>query len=176
MTLERGPLPLVIVAALLPGCFQEKSPRLEAPPMLQATATRAVEQAPARAVPVSRVAAVLLADEDPEIRRETVFQLADQGDAAGAAVIGQALTDPDPEVREAAIEALTGIRDETSADWLAIALGDPEPRLRRMTAEALGEIDGYSARLLLQQALSDSDESVRETAARMLAEPRRGMP
>lgn len=170
MMRHRGIAALVIATALVSGCFQKEAPRLEAPVAARAASAdlhgpqvphRAESSAPGRDA------------DDPDVRRESVYALADSGHLDDAAIIGQALYDPDGRVRLAAIEALTGIRSEASSDWLSIALGDPDPGIRRTAVEALGEIGGETARFLLQQALGDADAGVREAAQQMLDEPPR---
>ena len=175
-------LALLVQVLLMSGCFQQEAPRHEAPVVARATATpepvvqRATVQRssaePAEEVPATvGQLEVLHESTDADVRRETLYLIADAGEAEDAALIGQSLYDPDSQVREAAVEALTGIGGESSADWMQVALGDPDPRIRRTAVEALGEIGGDTARYLLQQSLLDADESVREAAQQMLAEP-----
>jgi HEAT repeat protein len=184
----RFALPLIGTAILASGCVSRDAPDAGARPASPPASQRGVHAAPVirntteavptrEAMPPARVLAqALRASPDPELRRDTVYALADVDDEGSAAVIGEALYDPDPGVREAAIEAMTGIDDAAAADWLSLGLGDPEPRVRRAAVEALGEIGGDTARFLLTQALGDADAGVREAAAQMLAEPEFAQP
>jgi HEAT repeat protein len=169
---------LLIATLLVSGCFQEVAPRHEVAAV--DAADSAGTQAIARESPEvpGEVAAATLPDlakqlqesADPEVRRETLYLIADEGEVEDAALVGQALYDPDSKVRMAAVEALTGIGGESSADWMLVALGDPEPGVRRTAVEALGDIGGDTAEFLLRQALFDADAGVREAAEQMLAE------
>jgi HEAT repeats len=169
---------ILAVIATVSGCFQREAPRQDGQANA-ATRSAARDSAAARGgaiqeaadPPVSELSETLRHEEDPRVRREAVYLMADAVEAEDAAVIGEALSDPDPEVRVAAIEALTGFEGTASADWLSIGVGDPDPRVRRTAVEALGEIGGESARLLLEQARGDADPDVREAAAQMLSEP-----
>ena len=169
---------LLAGVSLAPGCFQEEAPRRDAP--AGAAPQTGVEIAVARSSSaplaesepsVPEMTEALREAQDPRVRREAVYTLADAVAAEDAAPIGEALTDPDVEVRLAAIQAMTGFDGTMSADWLATGLGDPDPRVRRTAVEALGEIGGESARVLLLQARGDVDPSVREAAEQMLSEP-----
>ena len=182
-----GKLGLLVSVLLVSGRFQQEAPRHEA----QAVATAASASSPTTTdasrphATVQRWSAesaeelpttvppldVRHESTDADLRRETLYLIADAGEAEDAALIGQSLYDPDSRVRKAAVEALTGIGAESSADWMLVALGDPDARIRRTAVEALGEIGGDTAKLLLQQSLLDADESVREAAQQMLAEP-----
>jgi len=170
---------LAMLMVLLSGCFQEESPRQEAPVAVAARPADphlgtepAIEMDEVDAASVPELAALLNSSADPEVRREAIYAIADAGETEDAAIIGQSLTDPDSGVRKAAIEALTGIGAASSADWLSLGLGDPDPRIRQATVEALGVIGGDTASFLLQQALSDVDEDVRTAAQQALDEPR----
>jgi len=163
--------------APLSGCFQEEAPRQDAPVAVSAKATkpqvasqRVAQLDEDNAASVPQLAATLDNSADPEVRRDALYAIADVGESADAAIIGEALYDPDPEIRLAAIEALTGIEGGISADWLSVALGDPDPRIRRTAVEALGQIGGDTSIFLLQQALADVDPGVREAAQQMLDE------
>ncbi len=170
---------LLIPVLLVSGCFQGEAPRHEslaaataesaAPrPLVQRSIDEPAKETPAS---VTQLETVLHEAEDPAVRREALYLIADAGDEQDVPVIGQALYDPDSRVREAAVEALTGVGGESSADWMSVALGDPDPGIRRMATEALGEIGGDTAKMLLQQSLMDADAGVREAAQQTLAEP-----
>jgi HEAT repeat protein len=169
---------LLAAVALLAGCFQAEAPRPAAQSPRADTGTSSsaraqavmelAEENGARAVP--ELTSIALHDPDATVRREAIYSLADVGDTADKAVIGQALTDPDPRVRKAAIEVLTGLGDDDSASMLATALNDADPRIRMDAVDALGEVGGPTAALALQQAVNDSDPGVREAASEVLEE------
>jgi HEAT repeat protein len=157
---------LVAMSSLLAaGCTQWDAPppRAAVEPRAESAVARTGETRGAQgldaeeAVPIATLAALLRDEDDPDARREAVFQLAD----------------PDPEVRRAAVEALTGSDADAAVSYLALALNDPDPGVRLDATEALGSIGSANARAALQQAALDMDPQVRAAAERMLAEPER---
>jgi len=168
---------LAIGALLAAGCS-----RWEAPPPRAASKPRAeaaaVVQSPLPAVAatdepadVVQLAALMREEEDPDVRREAVFDLADAGTETDTALVGQALADPDPGVRRAAVEALNDDDSDEAVSYLALSLNDADPRVRLDATEALGDIGTPEARAALQQAALDVDPQVRAAAVEMLAEP-----
>lgn len=167
---------LILAAVLMPGCFQAQAPRPAVPAAGAPGIVSLAVQDPAefdRYQTIAGLALLARESENPLVRSEAIYAIADSGEDADAAIVGGALTDPDPGVRRAAVVALTGYDGEVPASLLAIALNDADPRVRLDAVEALAEIGGPTARLALRQALSDPDQRVRSAAIEMLQEPAR---
>ncbi len=138
---------LAVATAHLPGCFQEEASRQGAPVEVadMTAVSRAGKQRSAEIAEVDDTAAVpelatMLSDSaDPNVRRETIYTIADQGEAEDAAIIGQALYDSDSAVRLAAIEALTGIGGDTPSFLLEQALVDVNQGVREAAQDMLEE-------------------------------------
>ena len=109
-------------------------------------------------------------DEDPEMRRQAIAALTDNGtadeDDTVAAVLDAALTDEDASVRAYAVAALAMRDGPEVMGHLWRALRDPAAEVRIMAVENAKSKDQGIA--LLQEALSDVDETIRSVAANQL--------
>ena len=86
--------------------------------------------------------AALLADAPAAAQVAVIHAMAERGDAAGAAAVGQAAKSPDPSVRIAALEALGALANASSvpslAEAAAAAQGDEQKAARRSLARLRG--------------------------------------
>ena len=126
----------------------------------------------ARSDPEARQALLeMLADPDPDIRREAIDAAADLKDAEAASAIAALFSDQDPRVRADAIQAAAkmlgklAINDNgTAAASLAQHLADPDAEVRRRAAGALGDLKARGSMPSLLKLLEDPEGRVREEA------------
>jgi hypothetical protein len=112
-----------------------------------------------------------LEDEDPAVRKETVYLLSEFKDERVIEHLTKILlNDEDEAVRASAAEELGDLGDQRAIDPLITALGDNNARVRQNVALALGEIGGKSVIPKLTDALGDKNEDVRNAAAKALGE------
>lgn len=111
-----------------------------------------------------------LADEDVNVRIETIHALADVGgDQAVAALVG-ALGDEDVRVRAEAAHALGEIGDDSIIEILEQSIYDADKHVRHAAVDAFTDIGGDRAARALATALQDSDASLRQAAIIALGE------
>lgn len=85
----------------------------------------------------------LRAETDPAVREALVWALAQQPDAATAAL--SRIGDPDPEVRWWLVRLMGKLRDPIATPALVARLDDPEPRVIAAAVTALGQVRPESA-------------------------------
>ncbi len=95
----------------------------------------------------------LVGERDPAVQEVLVWALAQQPDAAGAAV--QRLDDPDPDLRCLMARLLAKLRDPSTVPALLARLSDSEPRVVDTAANALGRIGAPEAAGPLAGLLGD---------------------
>ena len=106
-----------------------------------------------------------LADDNPEVRIETAFELARRGSAAGRDVLLGALEDPDWQVRECAASLLGHIGAAWAIEPLGKTVEDPYSVVRNAAIFTLMRIGRPAVVPLLLRALRDEDIDRREDAA-----------
>lgn len=112
-----------------------------------------------------------LKDVDPDIRADTVSDMADEYGQAALIYLEKALVfDGNDDVRAAAAEEIGGLDNEEGIEILAKGLNDPDEDVREAVMEALGEIGGQKALPVLRKALKDKNEDIREAAADLIEE------
>ncbi len=141
---------------------------------------RAALQAPGRTT--AELLPALAAETDPGVQEVLVWALAQQPDAAAAAV--PLLDSPDPELRCLMVRLLDKLRDPESAAALIERLGDPAPPVVNAAVNALGRLRAAAAlpalaALLGSELVNQLDliealagfgaEAVPEVAARLAA-------
>ena len=120
----------------------------------------------------------ILAQNDPDQRREAVVELMDKGlgksDKAVQLFATLAQTDSDPTVRSAATQALGESANPSAVAPLAQLLADEsDARIRCDAAVALGKVRGPQAvRALLDRLRGDQSNEVRSACARTLGQYR----
>src|SRR5882672_4248464 len=89
---------------------------------------------------IGAVAGSLKHSSSPEMRRNTVWALAQIDSPAARKAVRTALEDKDESVREVAIHSVSLWRDAGAEKQLLAILQTPNPQLQRVAAEALGRI------------------------------------
>jgi hypothetical protein len=113
------------------------------------------------------LAEILARDEDPQVRRAAVANLARLGGPEASILAQDALADGDPMVRIEAVRALA--RDADAAAPLARVLSDdPDATVRRVAVQILASLDSEEAQAVLEIALDDADDAVRAAATNAL--------
>lgn len=112
--------------------------------------------------------ALLVKDEDPQVRRSAVTALAGLGipDCLGNLVM--ALVDEDPDVRIAAATGLGDMRSEACIEPLILSLGDGDPWVRCAALRSLGKIGGERSLDAIEGLLDNADGVVLITALEVL--------
>jgi DNA-binding transcriptional MerR regulator len=95
----------------------------------------------------------LVGERDPAVQEVLVWALAQQADAAQAAV--QRLDDPDPDLRCLMARLLAKLRDPAAVPALIARLADPVPRVVDTAVNALGRIGSADAIAPLAGLLGD---------------------
>ncbi|HKP12737.1 MAG TPA: M56 family metallopeptidase, partial [Blastocatellia bacterium] len=106
-----------------------------------------------------------LKDDDPEMREQALFSLAQIGGPRATEAIVAALKDSNPEVREKAVWALGMWAGQAQVDAIIAALHDPSAGVREKAAWALGLKGNARSVDALVAALRDENSKVREKAA-----------
>ncbi len=106
-----------------------------------------------------------LLDEDPNVREDALYSLAELEDAGSIDLITEVLhNDEDEHVRMTAVEVLGDIGSEAAIDSLRGALQDEVKEVRIIAVDALRDIGGEVSIDSLREALQDKDVEVRKSA------------
>lgn len=115
-----------------------------------------------------------LADDDPEIRRESAAALGDVEDPAVVEQLLGALDDPSNLVRFNAASSLVRLGNERGTEFLFHALDDADPILRVNAVKSLVRVQVLSGRVeeRLTACLRDGSPGLRSGAAQVLGQAR----
>jgi len=106
----------------------------------------------------------LLKDDDPEVRKESVWLLEKLGDPRAAGALAPLLADRDQDVCKMTIHALGELGNPCAAPALIPLLKDPDTDIRGPAAKALGRIGDPRMAQALIPLLVDADHYVRNEA------------
>jgi hypothetical protein len=109
-----------------------------------------------------------LTDEEAEVRRAAVSQLADLDGAPVGRLLAMLVDDPSEKVRVAALNALGRRGDGEHAAMFKRLCGDPNHNLRLASLRGLAKTDDPEANHQLVEALEDDHAGIRKTCAMLL--------